>query len=41
VPPARPEEGNRVLEGSCFIYLDPDYAGQDTNRHPWLASRQP
>ena len=21
----------------CFIYLDPDYAGQDTGRYPWLA----
>ncbi len=20
----------------CFIYLDPDYAGQDTGRYPWL-----
>ena len=20
-----------------FIYLDPDYAGQDTERYPWLA----
>jgi hypothetical protein len=23
----------------CFIYLDPDYAGQDTARYPWLAQR--
>ena len=22
----------------CFIYLDPDYAGQDTARYPWLAA---
>ena len=22
-----------------FIYLDPDYAGQDTARYPWLAER--
>lgn len=22
----------------CFIYLDPDYAGQDTDRYPWLAA---
>lgn len=22
----------------CFIYLDPDYAGQDTARYPWIAS---
>ena len=21
----------------CFIYLDPDYAGKDTTRYPWLA----
>jgi ketosteroid isomerase-like protein len=21
----------------CFIYLDPDYAGRDTERYPWLA----
>jgi hypothetical protein len=21
----------------CFIYLDPDYAGLDTDRYPWLA----
>jgi ketosteroid isomerase-like protein len=20
----------------CFIYLDPDYAGADTERYPWL-----
>ena len=20
----------------CFIYLDPDYAGQDTTRYPWI-----
>ncbi len=20
----------------CFIYLDPDYAGQDTSRYPWI-----
>ena len=23
----------------CFIYLDPDYAGSDTDRYPWLANR--
>lgn len=23
----------------CFIYLDPDYAGQDVNRYPWLKGR--
>ncbi|HEX5403690.1 MAG TPA: nuclear transport factor 2 family protein [Pseudonocardiaceae bacterium] len=23
----------------CFIYLDPDYARQDTARYPWLADR--
>ena len=23
----------------CFIYLDPDYAGKDTERYPWLANR--
>jgi hypothetical protein len=22
----------------CFIYLDPDYAGKDTQRYPWLAA---
>jgi hypothetical protein len=22
----------------CFIYLDPDYASQDTARYPWLAT---
>ena len=22
----------------CFIYLDPDYAGRDTERYPWLAA---
>ena len=22
----------------CFIYLDPDYAGLDTDRYPWLSS---
>jgi hypothetical protein len=27
----------------CFIYLDPDYAGLDTGRYPWLSagSRDP
>jgi ketosteroid isomerase-like protein len=24
-----------------FIYLDPDYAGDDTARYPWLATREP
>ena len=24
----------------CFIYLDPDYAGKDTERYPWLAERE-
>jgi hypothetical protein len=23
-----------------FIYLDPDYAGEDTGRYPWLAARR-
>ncbi len=23
----------------CFIYLDPDYAGKDTARYPWLTDR--
>jgi hypothetical protein len=23
----------------CFIYLDPDYAGKDTGRYPWLAGK--
>jgi len=23
----------------CFIYLDPDYAGKDTARYPWLAKK--
>src|SRR3954451_5975798 len=23
----------------CFIYLDPDYAGQDTSRDRWLAAK--
>ena len=22
-----------------FIYLDPDYAGKDTERYPWLAAK--
>ena len=22
----------------CFIYLDPDYAGKDTGRYPWLSA---
>jgi hypothetical protein len=25
----------------CFIYLDPDYASQDTARYPWLAEKAP
>ena len=24
----------------CFIYLDPDYEGADTQRYPWLADKQ-
>jgi hypothetical protein len=24
----------------CFIYLDPDYAGKDTARYPWLSQRK-
>jgi hypothetical protein len=24
----------------CFIYLDPDYAGQDTDRDPWPADQR-
>jgi hypothetical protein len=23
----------------CFIYLDPDYAGKDAGRYPWLKER--
>ena len=23
----------------CFIYLDPDYGGKDSERYPWLAAR--
>ena len=23
----------------CFIYLDPDYAGKDTARYPWLNTK--
>ena len=25
----------------CFIYLDPDYAGADTARYPWLKEASP
>jgi len=25
----------------CFIYLDPDYAGADTERYPWLKEAAP
>lgn len=25
----------------CFIYLDPDYAGADTERYPWLGETAP
>jgi SnoaL-like protein len=25
----------------CFIYLDPDYAGADTERYPWLRTMTP
>jgi ketosteroid isomerase-like protein len=25
----------------CFVYLDPDYAGADTDRYPWLRDRAP
>jgi hypothetical protein len=24
----------------CFIYLDPDYAGKDADRYPWIAERE-
>ena len=24
----------------CFSYLDPDYAGKDTHRYPWLAQAE-
>jgi hypothetical protein len=24
----------------CFIYLDPDYAGKDTERYPWIKKRR-
>jgi hypothetical protein len=24
-----------------FIYLDPDYAGKDTERYPWLEGQSP
>ena len=24
----------------CFIYLDPDYAGKDAERYPWIAERE-
>lgn len=24
----------------CFIYLDPDYAGGDADRYPWIAERE-
>jgi ketosteroid isomerase-like protein len=24
----------------CFIYIDPDYAGADTERYPWLVSSE-
>ena len=24
----------------CFIYLDPDYAGKDAARYPWLSQRK-
>ncbi len=23
----------------CYIYLDPDYAGADSERYPWLRDR--
>jgi ketosteroid isomerase-like protein len=26
------------LISRCFIYLDPDYAGRDTDRYPWLSA---
>jgi ketosteroid isomerase-like protein len=25
----------------CFVYLDPDYAGADTARYPWLQGDKP
>lgn len=27
-------EGGRITR--LFIYLDPDYAGKDTGRYPWI-----
>jgi len=32
----RPFEIRDFLIQRCFIYLDPDYAGRDTARYPWL-----
>ena len=29
--------GRDFLIQRCFIYLDPDYAGRDTERYPWLS----
>ena len=26
----------RLVDPALFIYLDPDYAGKDTARYPWL-----
>ena len=28
---------SRPVDPTLFIYLDPDYAGKDTARYPWLA----
>ena len=28
----------QTMTERCFIYLDPDYAGQDTARYPWIGA---
>jgi hypothetical protein len=33
----RHPEGNSARL-RCFIYLDPDYAGKDIDRYPWLSA---
>jgi hypothetical protein len=32
------DNGGTTSTGGSIIYLDPDYAGLDTDRYPWLSA---
>jgi hypothetical protein len=35
---ARAHTGRSAAQ-RCFIYLDPDYAGRETERYPWIDNK--